>query len=202
MRTVSCAGSPVATVLDRQDLEDELQALRKEVAMLRLVNAELERVVVRDTLTPLYNRRYYISALNDRIHRSSRHGAEAVAIIIDVNHMKRINDVHGHPAGDYALMHVAKLLSQAIRSTDIAARIGGDEFALILDGMNADRGAAKIASLEWLIQETPCLFGDAELPISASFGCTPISADDSDATIIARADEAMYEQKRIRRFGS
>lgn len=165
--------------------------------MLRLVNAELERVVVRDTLTPLYNRRYYISALNDRISRASRYGAEAVAIIIDVNHMKRINDAHGHPAGDFALMHLAKLLSQSTRSTDVAARIGGDEFALILDGMNAHRAATKVTSLQWLIQETPCLFGDTELQVSASFGYTAILADDSDATIIARADDAMYEQKRV-----
>ncbi|HEX7874476.1 MAG TPA: GGDEF domain-containing protein [Sphingobium sp.] len=197
MRTLSCAGSPAAPEREREDLEGELIALRKEVAMLRLVNAELERVVVRDTLTPLYNRRYYISALNDRISRASRYGAEAVAIIIDVNHMKRINDAHGHPAGDFALMHLAKLLSQSTRSTDVAARIGGDEFALILDGMNAHRAATKVTSLQWLIQETPCLFGDTELQVSASFGYTAILADDSDATIIARADDAMYEQKRV-----
>ncbi|MET0364608.1 MAG: GGDEF domain-containing protein [Sphingobium sp.] len=200
MRTLSCAGSPAAPERERADLEDELAALRKEVAMLRLVNAELERVVVRDTLTPLYNRRYYISALNDRISRASRYGAEAVAIIIDVNHMKRINDAHGHPAGDFALMHLAKLLAQSIRATDVAARIGGDEFALILDGMNAHRAAAKVTSLQWLIQETPCLFGDAELLVGASFGYTAILADDSDATIIARADDAMYEQKRVCRL--
>ncbi|MFT3966447.1 MAG: GGDEF domain-containing protein [Sphingobium sp.] len=202
MRTLSCAGSPAATMRDREEMEQELAALRKEVAMLRLVNAELERVVVRDTLTPLYNRRYFISALNDRISRVCRHRSEAVAIIIDVNDMKRINDVHGHPAGDYALMHLAKLLSQAIRSTDVAARIGGDEFALILDGMTATRAAAKVASLEWLVHETPCQFGDAELPVSASFGYTTILAEDSDATIIARADEAMYERKRVRHAGA
>ena len=201
MRTQSCAGSPEQKGRDRHDLERELAELRKEVMILRLANAELERVAVRDTLTPLYNRRYFISALNDRINRAGRYDAKAVAIIVDVDLMKRINDAHGHPAGDFALIHIAKLLSQTIRSTDVAARIGGDEFALILDGMDADRAAAKIASLQWLIGQTRCMFGDVELPISASFGHSAILADDSDAAIIARADQAMYRQKRLRADG-
>jgi len=179
-------------------MEEELRSLRKEVAMLRMANAELERVVVRDTLTPLYNRRYFISALNDRISRAGRYDAQAVAILVDVNHMKRINDAHGHAAGDYALIHLAKLLGQSIRATDVAARIGGDEFALILDGMDGERAAAKIASLEWLVEGTPCLFGDTSLPVSASFGHSVICADDSDADIMARADDAMYRAKRSR----
>jgi diguanylate cyclase (GGDEF)-like protein len=180
-------------------MERELAALRREVAMLRLVNAELERVVVRDTLTPLYNRRYYISALNDRISRASRYDTTAVAIIVDVDHMKKINDAHGHAAGDFALMHLADLLSGSIRSSDVAARIGGDEFALILDEMTDRQAVAKIVSLRKMVAGMPCLFGGLALPVSASFGWTAIRPADSDATVLARADEAMYEQKRLRR---
>ncbi|HEX7821375.1 MAG TPA: GGDEF domain-containing protein [Sphingobium sp.] len=200
MGTLSCGDSRTGTDREQEDLERELGVLRKEIAMLRLVNAELERVVVRDTLTPLYNRRYYISALNERISRASRYAAHSVAIIVDVDHMKRINDAHGHPAGDFALMHLAELLSRAVRTCDVAARIGGDEFALILDELDEVQAAAKIAALEAMIRDTPCRFGSATLPVSASFGCAVIGADDSDADIIARADDAMYEQKRLRRF--
>lgn len=195
--TLSGAGFAV-TGRDGKDMENELAALRREVAMLRLVNAELERVVVRDTLTPLYNRRYYISALNERVSRASRYDARSVAMIIDVDHMKRINDAHGHPAGDFALMYLAELLSGAIRTSDVAARIGGDEFALILDEMTEQQAVAKVAALKEQIAATPCLFGAAVLPVSASFGWTAITAADSDATILARADEAMYAQKRLR----
>lgn len=198
--TMSSGGTLLGDHREQKYLEQELVALRKEVAMLRLVNAELERVVVRDTLTPLYNRRYYISALNERISRTSRYAATSVAIIIDVDHMKKINDAHGHPAGDFALMHLADLLSSTVRTCDVAARIGGDEFALILDGLNQEQAIAKIATLGMMIRDTPCRFGGADLPISASFGCTAIRADDSDADIIARADDAMYEQKRKRRY--
>lgn len=198
--TLSGAGSAAEAGRDAVDMERELAALRKEVAMLQLVNAELERVVVRDTLTPLYNRRYCITAINDRINRASRYDARAVAIIVDIDHMKKINDAHGHPAGDFALMHLAELLSNAIRSSDVAARIGGDEFALILDEMTDRQAAAKVASLQALIAATPCLFGGTRLPVSASFGWTAIRPGDSDVTIIARADEAMYAQKRLRRL--
>ena len=197
--TLSGAGSVAVTGRDAVDIERELAALRKEVAMLQLINAELERVVVRDTLTPLYNRRYYISALNERISRASRYDARAVAIIIDVDHMKRINDAHGHPAGDFALIHLADLLSGAIRSSDVAARIGGDEFALILDEMTDRQAVAKITSLQKLVADTSCLFGGTHLPVSASFGWTAIRPGDSDVTIMGRADEAMYAQKRLRR---
>lgn len=167
--------------------------------MLRLANAELERVVVRDTLTPLYNRRYFISALNERISRTSRYDSKSVAIIVDVDHMKSINDAHGHPAGDFALLHLADLFSRAIRTGDVAARIGGDEFALILDELDEEQALAKIATFEAMIRDSTCRFCDAALSVSASFGCTSIRADDSDADILARADEAMYEQKRLRR---
>jgi diguanylate cyclase (GGDEF)-like protein len=198
--SISHAGPQETDGCGREELERELGALRKEVAMLRLVNAELERVVVRDTLTPLYNRRYFISALNERISRTSRYDARSVAIIVDVDHMKKINDVHGHPAGDFALMHMAELLSNEIRTCDVAARIGGDEFALILDELDEECAITKIMTLDSLIRQTPCRFGSTTLPVSASFGFTAIRMDDSDATIITRADEAMYQQKRQRRF--
>ncbi|WP_234151334.1 GGDEF domain-containing protein [Sphingobium sufflavum] len=201
MRTLSCGGALLGTDDEQENQERELAALRKEVAMLRLVNAELERVVVRDTLTPLYNRRYYISAVNERISRASRYESRAVAIIIDIDHMKRINDAHGHPAGDFALMHLAQLLSDTVRTCDVAARIGGDEFALILDELDEAQARTKIAALTKLVRDTPCRFGGATLPVSASFGLTAIRADDSDADVMARADQAMYDQKRLRRFG-
>jgi diguanylate cyclase (GGDEF)-like protein len=183
-------------------LQQQIDALRREVALLRITNAELERVVIRDTLTPLYNRRFFITALNERISRASRYDARAIAIIVDVDHMKRINDANGHPAGDFVLMYLADILARSIRTSDVAARIGGDEFALILDEMDMQQASRKIAALEMQIAETPCRFGHTELDVSAAFGCTDIRAGDSDATIMARADDAMYAQKRRRRDGA
>src|SRR3546814_8483487 len=76
--------------------------LKRELMMLRIANSELERVVERDTLTPLYNRRYFINAVNDRLKRLGRYGTRSILVFADVDGLKRISDTHGHNAGDYA----------------------------------------------------------------------------------------------------
>ena len=178
------------------ELEQELIALRQEVRVLRLAYQELERLVVRDTLTPLFNRRHFISCLAERLSRLERYGTQAALVFIDVNEMKQINDRFGHSAGDFALLHIARLLNSSIRATDIAARVGGDEFALLLDGMSEEAAADKARTLAKLIGESDCCFGDDRLPLSASFGCTALREGDSDFAAIARADMAMYAAKR------
>jgi diguanylate cyclase (GGDEF)-like protein len=198
-RVVAQVGLPVMTDDVVGEMKSEIAALRKEIAMLRIANSELERVVVRDTLTPLFNRRHFISSIADRISRVSRYGMHSVIMFIDVDNMKGINDAHGHAAGDYALMHIAGIIGSAVRSTDVAARVGGDEFALILDEIDTAQAEQKMVALDSLVRETPCLFGEAALKISASFGYTPVNGDDTEFSIMARADEAMYANKRLRR---
>ena len=177
-------------------LEQEVFALRKELRLLQLANEELERLVVRDTLTPLFNRRHFISCLAERLSRLERYGTQAALVFIDVNGMKQINDCFGHSAGDYALLHIARLLAGSVRNTDIAARVGGDEFALLLDGVDEQGACEKAAQLAHAIAVSECRFGEQLLPLSASFGCTALCAGDSDFSAIARADMAMYSAKR------
>lgn len=181
---------------DVSALEEELVALRKEVRLLQLANAELERLVVRDTLTPLFNRRHFMTCLSERLNRLERYGTPAALLFIDLDGLKQINDTFGHAAGDFALLHMARLLANAIRATDIAARIGGDEFGLLLDGLSEQEANEKAALLSALISQSECRFGDVLLPLSASFGCTALRVGDSDFAPIARADIAMYEAKR------
>lgn len=183
---------------DVSALEDEVIALRRELRALQLANEELERLVVRDTLTPLFNRRHFVGCLTERLSRLDRYGAEAALLFIDVDGLKQINDKFGHSAGDYALLHIARLLAASVRSTDIAARIGGDEFALLLDGVTDEGANEKCRQLAAQISETECYFGEARLPLSASFGCTDLRPGDSDFAAIARADMAMYASKRRR----
>lgn len=177
-------------------LEQEIMALRQEVRLLRLANEELERLVVRDTLTPLYNRRHFINSLAERLHRLERYGTGSALVFIDVDGMKRINDNFGHGAGDHALNHIARLLMGSIRATDIAARVGGDEFALLLDGLSEEGANDKACQLAALIAGAECRFDGTLLPLAASFGCTALRPGDSDFTAIARADMAMYAAKR------
>ena len=176
----------------------ELADLRREVRLLRMANAELARVAVRDTLTPLYNRRYFLSALNERIVRFERYGAGAAVLFADVDGLKRLNDTHGHSAGDFALVHAATLLAGLIRGSDVAARIGGDEFALILEEADEDGARAKAAQLSAVLANTPCLYGEATLIVSASIGITILRSGDNDEAVLARADADMYAAKRSR----
>lgn len=177
-------------------LEQEVIALRQELRLLQLANEELERLVVRDTLTPLFNRRHFVTALAERLSRLERYGTQAALVFVDVNSMKQINDKFGHSAGDFALLHIARMLASSVRSTDIAARVGGDEFALLLDGVTEEGAGEKATQLARMISETECRFGDDILPLSAAFGCTTLRPGDSDFAAIARADMAMYAAKR------
>lgn len=181
---------------DVSALEQEVAALREELRQLQLTNEELERLVVRDTLTPLYNRRHFITCLGERLNRLERYGTACALLFVDVNGMKAINDTFGHSAGDFALNHVAHLLIGATRSTDIAARVGGDEFALLLDGLDEEAAERKASLLTAAIAASECCFEGMILPLSASFGCTGLRVGDSDFSAIARADMAMYAAKR------
>lgn len=179
-----------------KELTDEVLGLRRELRLLRIANAELERVAVRDPLTPLFNRRYFITALNERLVRAKRYHTKAAVLFIDINRMKYINDAFGHSAGDFALVHAAQLVQANIRATDVAARIGGDEFAVILEEADEVQAEAKAEQLEQVLRSTSCLFGSDLLPVSASIGFTELLPDDSEDTLLERADANMYSRKR------
>ncbi len=186
-------GDSVATVAE---LRMEVMALRRELRLLRIANSELERVAVRDTLTPLFNRRYFLTALHERLVRAKRYNTRAAVLFIDVNRMKYINDAFGHSAGDFALVHIAQLIQANIRTTDVAARFGGDEFAVILEEVEEDRALAKAQQLDMVLRTTSCMFGDVALPASASIGFTMLLPNDTEDALIERADTDMYARKR------
>lgn len=182
-----------------RNLRRELDALRRENRVLKIAVAELERVSERDTLTPLYNRRFFITALHQRIARVARNQECATLVYIDVNQLKSINDSHGHAAGDFALIEIANRLSRAIRSTDIAARIGGDEFGLILDQMTAEHARRQIGRFASLLAETPVEFSGREIWLSACFGVATLEGDMTEEDVLAAADQDMYRAKAAER---
>ncbi len=176
-------------------LQSENEVLVRELRALRLQVAELERLADSDTLTPLLNRRAFLREVERGIARVSRHGSPVAVMIADLDGLKLINDTAGHQAGDAALMHVGYALKSLVRATDIVARIGGDEFGLVLEDLPADEAAAKaIALAEGIAADA--LDGR---PVSVSIGHAMVTADDTIDSIIARADAAMYARKRSQR---
>ena len=142
----------------------EREALRRELAEARAQIAQLERLADEDALTPIANRRAFVRELTRMIAFTQRYGVPSSVVYFDVNGMKQINDKHGHPAGDAALRHVAEMLLDNVRSSDIVGRLGGDEFGVILAHTNQEQANAKAVALAEAIAETPLRWGGFEIP--------------------------------------
>ncbi|WP_411339783.1 GGDEF domain-containing protein [Sphingopyxis sp. J-6] len=189
--------APIVSIEDElRDVRRERDALRRENRVLKIAVAELERVSERDTLTPLYNRRYFLTAIHHRLARFERHAECAAVVFVDVNQLKYINDSFGHAAGDFALMEVAARLAASIRSTDVAARIGGDEFGLILDQSTEGGARAQIERLGEVLSAGPALYDGQEIELSACFGVAMLQVGMAEADILAAADRDMYRCKQ------
>jgi diguanylate cyclase (GGDEF)-like protein len=117
-------------------------------------------------------------------------------IYFDVNGMKHINDTYGHPAGDAALRHVAGVLHDNIRSSDIVGRLGGDEFGVVLAYIDEKHAHNKAAALAEAIAATPLRWGDLAIPVTAAYGVYAFSGTEDSLQAIEAADRAMYQQKR------
>jgi diguanylate cyclase (GGDEF)-like protein len=175
------------------DLTKENAALRGRVAELEARIETLERLADSDTLTPLPNRRLLFRAIERAIAQRARHGTPAALLVVDLNRLKELNDAHGHSVGDEALIHTAGVLRENVRGGDVVARIGGDEFGVLLE--YADEAAArdKAVALNGAVTGSP-LHG--RLPIAVSIGVTALRPDDTPDGALARADAEMYKAKR------
>lgn len=185
-----------ATIGDSiESLKEENDALRQEMRALEIRLGELERLADSDTLTPLLNRRAFLREVERCIARFERHGTPVIVMVADLDGLKAINDGAGHQAGDAVLMHVGYTLKTQLRTIDTVARIGGDEFGMILEELDLDAAEAKARSLAASVAEDTV---DGQ-PVSISIGYTLVCADDTLDRIMARADEAMYTRKRAQR---
>jgi diguanylate cyclase (GGDEF)-like protein len=174
---------------ERDRLRDELSKARSRIA-------SLERLADEDSLTPVANRRAFVRQLTRMIAFTHRYGVPASVVYFDVNNMKQINDSHGHPAGDAALRHIAHVLRENIRGSDIVGRLGGDEFGVILAQTDEPQAHHKAAALAEAIAEQPLHWGEFTIPVTAAYGVYAFSGSDDPQHAIEAADRAMYQQKR------
>lgn len=154
---------------------------------------ELERLAHLDGLTGLLNQRAFPQALEREVRRAGAAGEPLALIVLDLDHFKRINDVHGHPAGDAVLREVAARMAGAAREGDLLARIGGEEFAWVLPGADA---AAAVEAAERLRAAFAATRFPGWLHVTCSLGaCALADADGSADVLIERADRALYWAK-------
>jgi diguanylate cyclase (GGDEF)-like protein len=174
----------------------ERDRLRDDLARARNRITSLERLADEDSLTPVANRRAFVRALTRMIAFAHRYGVPASVVYFDVNNMKHINDEHGHPAGDAALRHVAGVLRDNIRLSDVVGRLGGDEFGVILAQTDEAQAQDKASVLAEAITATPLTWGDIAINVSAAYGIYAFTGRDDPQHAIEAADRAMYLHKR------
>lgn len=179
-------------------LADENDGLKATLADLRARLEELERLADTDTLLPLPNRRAFLRELERVLHQAARHKTPAAVLFIDLNGLKAINDSQGHQAGDAVLLHVARILKASLRAGDMVARIGGDEFGLILDRVDEMAAQVKAEALVATVASEPVELGRIAIDVSVTAGLAMVRAGDAVETVLARADAAMYAQRSER----
>ena len=160
--------------------------------------AQLESLSMTDELTGLANRRGFRDCLRRTLASARRHGESGVMAYVDLDNFKDINDRYGHEAGDAALLHVGHILAGQIRLSDFAARLHGDEFAVLLMRASPAQGTARARVLQQMINSTPLNYAGEPIAISASFGIAAFAPDSDASELLRRADRAMYEEKRGR----
>src|SRR3954471_14109498 len=178
-------------VSNSERLIEEIGRLRAQVAQLQTRVEQLDQLAHRDSLINLPNRRGFMRALERFIDRAKRYDEHSAMLFVDLDGLKMINDTFGHKAGDEALIQVAELLVGGVRRSDVVARIGGDEFGILLGHANESSAHETAARLIDLI--AGCDFthdGDA-LPLSVAIGVGMIGPEDEPEAIMARADEEM-----------
>ncbi len=156
----------------------------------------LREMAIRDGLTRCYNHKYFKMRLEQELVRARRYGSALSLGLLDVDHFKQVNDTHGHPGGDAVLAHLASLLIASVRSSDIVARYGGDEFAFVLVEAGAQEAAVVAERMRARVEahefEVP---GGARLRATASIGLAAAQGKEPAAGLIQRADAALYEAK-------
>jgi diguanylate cyclase (GGDEF)-like protein len=160
------------------------------------LHQDVQKLAITDELTGLYNRRGFYELGHREVERSRRFQRPLVAIMMDVDHFKRINDTYGHPVGDQVLAAVAKRCKENLRRIDILGRFGGDEFTVLLPETDMFTGSRVAERLRLRVFENPILMGSEPLKVSMSMGIAKATATTPDLDVLmSRADSAMYRAK-------
>jgi diguanylate cyclase (GGDEF)-like protein len=172
----------------------------KLVAMDPLERAFHETLLdqsTKDPLTGLGNRGATLAELQSRFELSRRHGRPISVIMCDLDHFKQVNDQHGHGAGDIVLAGFGERVRQNLRATDLAGRIGGEEFLLVLPETEMEGAQLLAERLRASLSDTPHLLPKGPLQVTCSLGVAQWVQEDRDAgALLGRADEALYAAKR------
>jgi two-component system cell cycle response regulator len=206
VRDVLFAGTVVARLAiapclgGEADIASLADAVSRElgsaVRMTELLE-ELERSATTDALTGLMNRRAFTARMNAELSRCARHGYPLALALLDVDHFKRINDGHGHAAGDRVLCALGRLLGEQLRASDFAARWGGEEIVVAFTSTEPDGGRTAAERLRAAVQALVVPDGSGgSIPVTVSVGVVPARGERHLDALVEQADLAMYASKQ------
>jgi len=201
VRTILCKdGSLIHVRINNSPLLDEAGVaigavgVSIDIGEQKALEDQLLRLAYHDTLTGLSNRAYFLERLTEAAARAG--GPASAVLFLDLDRFKIVNDSLGHDAGDQVLMEVALRLHRCVRPSDTLARFGGDEFAVLLDGVSGLAEAGVVADHIIAVLQTPFAINEREAFLGGSIGITLVSGDQVDAGEVLRmADVALYEAK-------
>lgn len=188
----------VYTVYQQHQIHQIQRRLAEQVdtmGKMELRTEEVYHLAVLDPLTGLYNRRSGELRLTEEISRSQRHGCPLTVILLDLNDLKHVNDELGHPAGDELLKCFAQRLTRAIRGSDVAVRLGGDEFLLLLPECKLEDVEHVLGRLTGFKME----YAGRTIPLTFSAGWTNYVSGELLEQLLKRADDALYVNKRAQK---
>ena len=177
-------------------LLEKLDDLSRDLSRTKENLAEIERLVDVDLLAPIPNRRAFMRRLSWAITMHERYGHPSTVLYFDINDFKQINDQYGHSAGDLAIRHIAQLLAATMRESDFVARIGGDEFAVIMYYATEEAAKKRGEKISEKLAKTPFQFNGKQITVTAACGCYTVRSGDDADSCLASADMAMYVDKR------
>ncbi|MBN1608067.1 MAG: GGDEF domain-containing protein [Polyangiaceae bacterium] len=192
VKAAELSGGELIQLGPRTSLRYERMDRRQEALLKQLYESS-----TRDGLTGAYNRKFYNDRLAAEVAFARRHGTQLGLILFDIDHFKNVNDRYGHPAGDVVLRQLAVRVTQQLRSEDLFARVGGEEFAVVLRGIPL-HGCVHLAErLRAVVEAQPVPLEGRTLQVTISLGCAVLTGDKVSATELTNmTDERLYEAKR------
>lgn len=177
------------------DLQNQIVSLEMEAESARQSLARQREKLLRDPLTGIANREAYTLRIADEYARWRRYQRPLSFVVADIDEFKSINDSFGHGAGDKVLILVARLLRQQLRESDFIARVGGEEFAILLPETALSEAKVAVEKLRNAVADSPLNFRSKPLQLTCSFGLTQFTGDDTAESVFNRADRALYKAK-------
>ncbi|MFH1729122.1 MAG: diguanylate cyclase [Pseudomonadota bacterium] len=191
------------TILKDGDLILIGNTILKFISQDNIENAYHEviyRLATLDGLTQVYNKKFFMECLFNEFSRSKRYRRDLSLVLFDLDHFKLVNDIHGHPAGDYILKRLSSLVTRNLRKEDIIGRYGGEEFGIILPETNEEKAGQIAEKLRKLVEGIDFNYNDKDIPVTISMGVTSLTPSltkfKNYNDMIEDSDKALYEAKK------